>query len=207
MVCTDDEELMRTMTSIAWWGRDCYCIGSANLLSCGSCGNRFDNWLENYNGVVDHKYVFTNIGYNLKPLDLQGAIGIIQLGKFGEIESKRVYAKQRIEKIFTENIPNLRSPIVLDKAETCWFGTPFICSEPELKRKLVKHLEDNKVQTRNYFAGNILLHEGYKFLGNYEEYVEANKVLDDVFFIGASPHYGEETFEYIEKVVKDFRYD
>ena len=207
MVCTDDEELMRTMTSIAWWGRDCYCIGSANLLSCGSCGNRFDNWLENYNGVVDHKYVFTNIGYNVKPLDLQGAIGIIQLGKFGEIESKRVYAKQRIEKIFTENIPNLRSPIVLDKAETCRCVTPFIFSEPELKRKLVKHLEDNKVQTRNYFAGNILLHEGYKFLGNYEEYVEANKVLDDVFFIGASPHYGEETFEYIEKVVKDFRYE
>jgi CDP-4-dehydro-6-deoxyglucose reductase, E1 len=58
MVCTNDEELKNLMVSIAWWGRDCYCVGSANLLSCGTCGKRFDNWLESYDGVIDHKYVF-----------------------------------------------------------------------------------------------------------------------------------------------------
>lgn len=204
MVCTNDEELKKIMVSIAWWGRDCYCVGSANLLSCGTCGKRFDNWLNTYDGVIDHKYVFSNMGYNLKPLDLQGAIGSIQLTKFDEIESRRKTSKETIEKIFTDNIPGIRTPIALDKADPCWFGTPFICEEPGLKHKLVEYLEANKIQTRNYFAGNILMHSGYSFLDDYKQYPEANKVLDKVFFIGAAPHYNENVFSYIEDTIKKF---
>jgi CDP-6-deoxy-D-xylo-4-hexulose-3-dehydrase len=204
MVCTNDEELKKLMVSVAWWGRDCYCVGSANLLSCGTCGKRFDKWLENYDGAIDHKYVFSNMGYNLKPLDLQGAIGSIQLDKFAEIETNRKRSKEAIEKIFTENLSNVRGVKALDKADVSWFGTPFICEEPGLKHKLVQHLEDNKIQTRNYFAGNILMHPGYSFLDDYKNYPEANKVLDKVFFIGAAPHYTEPVFDYIEEVIKKF---
>lgn len=204
MVCTNDDELKKLFVSISWWGRDCYCIGSANLLSCGTCGKRFDNWLENYDGIVDHKYVFSQIGYNLKPLDLQGAIGIEQLKKIDTIESNRKNSKYIIGKIFTENIPGIRMPSVLEGADPCWFGTPFICEEDGLKHRLVKHLEDNKIQTRNYFAGNILMHPAYQLLGDYKEYPEANKVLDKVFFVGAAPHYTENVFNYIEDKVKKF---
>jgi CDP-4-dehydro-6-deoxyglucose reductase, E1 len=205
MVCTDDDELKKLMVSIAWWGRDCYCVGSTNLLACGTCGKRFDNWLENYDGIIDHKYVFSNMGYNLKPLDLQGAIGSIQLDKFNEIEENRNRSKEVISHIFTSNIANIRTPeVASNKSEPCWFGTPFICEEPGLKHKLVQYLEDNKIQTRNYFAGNILLHPGYSFLDDYKNYPEANKVLDKVFFIGAAPHYTEPVFEYIQDVIKKF---
>ena len=205
MVCTNDEELKKLMVSVAWWGRDCYCVGSANLLACGTCGKRFDNWLESYDGVIDHKYVFSNMGYNLKPLDLQGAIGSIQLDKFQEIEENRNRSKETISYIFTSNIANIRTPnVASEKSEPCWFGTPFICEEPGLKPKLVQYLEDNKIQTRNYFAGNILMHPGYSFLDDYKKYPEANKVLDKVFFIGAAPHYTEPVFEYIQEVVKKF---
>lgn len=205
MVCTNDEELKKIMVSIAWWGRDCYCVGSTNLLACGTCGKRFDNWLENYDGIIDHKYVFSNMGYNLKPLDLQGAIGSVQLDKFDEIEENRNRSKGTIEHIFTSNIANIRTPSVAsDKSEPCWFGTPFICEEPGLKHKLVQYLEDNKIQTRNYFAGNILMHPGYSFLDDYKKYPEANKVLDKVFFIGAAPHYTEPVFEYIQDIIKKF---
>jgi len=204
MVCTNDDELKKLFVSLSWWGRDCYCIGSANLLSCGTCGNRFDKWLENYDGVIDHKYVFSEMGYNLKPLDLQGAIGLVQLEKLNEIEVNRKKSKDIISKIFTDNIDGIRIPDVLDKAEPCWFGTPFICEEEGLKHKLVEYLEANKIQTRNYFAGNILLHPGYSFLDDYKKYPEANKVLDRVFFIGAAPHYTDNVFEYIESVIKKF---
>jgi CDP-6-deoxy-D-xylo-4-hexulose-3-dehydrase len=205
MVCTNDEELKKLMVSVAWWGRDCYCVGSANLLACGTCGKRFDNWLENYDGIIDHKYVFSNMGYNLKPLDLQGAIGSIQLDKFDEIEENRNRSKEVISHIFTSNISNIRTPnVASEKSEPCWFGTPFICEEPGLKHKLVQYLEDNKIQTRNYFAGNILMHPGYSFLDDYKNYPEANKVLDKVFFIGAAPHYTEPVFEYIQDVIKKF---
>jgi CDP-4-dehydro-6-deoxyglucose reductase, E1 len=205
MVCTNDPELKKLFVSLSWWGRDCYCVGSSNLLSCGTCGNRFDNWLENYEGVIDHKYVFSEMGYNFKPLDLQGAIGLVQIKKLDEIEANRKKSNERISKIFIENIPGLRVPKILDKAEPCWFGTPFICEEEGLKHKLVAHLEENKIQTRNYFAGNILLHPGYSFLDDYKNYPEANKVLDKVFFIGAAPHYNENIFNYIEDVLKKFK--
>jgi CDP-6-deoxy-D-xylo-4-hexulose-3-dehydrase len=205
MVCTNDDELKKLFVSISWWGRDCYCIGSANLLSCGTCGKRFDNWLENYDGIIDHKYVFSEMGYNLKPLDLQGAIGLEQLLKLDEIETNRRVSRDRLTQIFTDNIPGLRSPQVLDKADPCWFGTPFICDEPGMKHRLVEYLEANKIQTRNYFAGNILLHPGYSFLDDSNLYPEANKVLDKVFFIGAAPHYTEPVFEYIEQVIKGFK--
>jgi CDP-6-deoxy-D-xylo-4-hexulose-3-dehydrase len=204
MCCTNDDELKKLFVSISWWGRDCYCIGSANLLSCGTCGNRFDKWLDNYDGIIDHKYVFSEMGYNLKPLDLQGAIGLAQIDKLDEIEANRKRSNQRITEIFLNNIPGIKTPKVLDKAEPCWFGTPFICEEEGLKHRLVQYLEDNKIQTRNYFAGNILLHPGYSSLDDYKLYPEANKVLDRVFFIGAAPHYTESVFEYIEEVIKKF---
>ena len=93
---------------------------------------------------------------------------------------------------------------MIEGADTCWFGTPFICEEEGLKHKLVDYLEKNKIQTRNYFAGNILIHPGYKFLDDFEKYPESNKVLDKVFFIGAAPHYTDQVFEYIEEVIKKF---
>jgi CDP-6-deoxy-D-xylo-4-hexulose-3-dehydrase len=205
MVCTNDEELKKLIVSMAWWGRDCYCVGSANLLSCGTCGNRFDKWLESYDKPIDHKYIFSSMGYNLKPLDLQGAIGLVQLEKLNEIEQRRRISKEKLENIFTENIKGIRGVKTLDKSDTCWFGTPFICEEEGLKHRLVDYLEANKIQTRNYFAGNILLHPGYSFLDDYKNYPNSNKVLDNVFFIGAAPHYTENVFNYVEEVVKKFK--
>jgi CDP-6-deoxy-D-xylo-4-hexulose-3-dehydrase len=200
MISTNIEELKKLFVSISWWGRDCYCVGSANLLSCGTCGNRFDKWLESYDGVIDHKYVFANMGYNLKPLDLQGAMGIEQLKKFDEIDRNRKNSKDRISKILTKYVTNLRAIESLEKAETCWFGTPFVCESKEQKRKLVSFLEENKIQTRNYFAGNILLHPGFKHLDDLNKYPNSNTVLDKVFFLGASPHYNDDVFNYIEKI-------
>ncbi len=207
MVCTDDEELKKLFVSFTWWGRACYCVGSANLLACGTCGNRFDKWLDNYDGIVDHKYIFDNMGYNLKPLDMQGAIGREQLKKLDEIDTKRVYNKLRIEDMFVHSFPNdgtIQFPERLSDAWPIWFGTPVICKDKDIKDRLVKHLEDNKIQTRNYFAGNILIHPGYQHLDDYNKYPEANKVLDKVFFIGCSPTYTPEILEYIDSVIKSF---
>jgi CDP-4-dehydro-6-deoxyglucose reductase, E1 len=95
MISTDNRELMKVMVSIAHWGRACDCIGSDNMLLNGSCNRRFNKWLDAYDGVVDHKYVFTNMGHNLKPLDLQGAIGLVQLDKFNEIASNRKHSRRQ----------------------------------------------------------------------------------------------------------------
>jgi len=199
-VCTNIAPLKKLFTSFAWWGRDCYCVGSANLLSCGTCGKRFDTWLDTYDGIIDHKYVFTNMGYNLKPMDLQGSIGLVQLKKFDEIDTNRKRSKNTIESIFLKYVSGIKGVSMLPKADTCWFGTPFICKDKKLKGRLVSFLEENKIQTRNYFAGNILMHPGYSHLGELGDYPNANKVLDKVFFVGAAPHYTNEVFDYIESI-------
>lgn len=203
MVCTNDKKLMKLMFSLSNWGRDCWCIGADNMLMNGTCKNRFGKWLDNYDGIVDHKYIFSNMGYNLKPLDLQGAIGLVQLDKFDEIEKNRKVSQQTIENILTSSIVGVQGVQMLKGADTCWFGTPFICDNG-LKHKLVAHLEKHKIQTRNYFAGNILMHPGFKSLDNYKKYPEANKVLDKIFFLGAAPHYRMEVFKYIQEVIDKF---
>ena len=202
MVCSNDENLINTARSISWWGRDCRCVGAANLLACGTCGNRFDKWLEGYNGIIDHKYLFTNMGYNLKPLDMQGAIGIEQLKKIDEIDVKRRVNFARIKHLFEKYISGVRVAENLLLADPSWFGVPLITDTPELKEKLQAFCEENKIQTRNYFAGNILLHPGYKHLDDATKYPNANKALSNVFFVGCPPHYGEEVFAYYESVMQ-----
>ena len=190
--------------SFAWWGRDCYCVGECNLLTNGTCGNRFDKWLDDYDAPVDHKYVFSNIGFNLKPLDLQGAVGLVQLEKFDEVHQKRRANYQRMKDILLSGPSSIRIVDELSGAETSWFGVPIICAKPSIKHALQQHFEQNGVQTRNYFAGNLLLHPGYKHLGNAKDFPNAYDVLNKVFFLGCHPGLTEEQFQWTAEVFEGF---
>jgi CDP-6-deoxy-D-xylo-4-hexulose-3-dehydrase len=204
MVSSNIKEIVDLARSFAWWGRDCYCVGQQNLLSCGTCGKRFDKWLDGYDGIVDHKYIFSNMGYNLKPLDLQGGVGSVQLTKFEEIHRIRRENKKIIGNIL-ESISGVRVVGERLEAETSWFGVPIVCETKELKETLVAHLEKNKVQTRNYFAGNILLHPGYSHLDDASKYPNANQVLNKVFFLGCSPTINSAMIDYIKQIVDSFK--
>ncbi|MGV1098489.1 aminotransferase class V-fold PLP-dependent enzyme [Thiovibrio sp. JS02] len=205
MVSSDDQKLIRLARGFAWWGRDCFCVGPANLSSDGACKHRFGRWLEGYDGTIDHKYFFTTRGYNLKPLDMQGAIGLRQLAKVDRIHALRRQNKNRIEAIFKNHLGDLvEIPQEHRKSETSWFGVPVICRERALKERLVEFLEKNRIQTRNYFAGNILLHPAYRDLGDAAEFPQANKVLEQVFFVGCHSGYLEEMFTYIDQVLASF---
>ncbi|MFK7823941.1 MAG: DegT/DnrJ/EryC1/StrS family aminotransferase [Oligoflexales bacterium] len=205
MVSSNDESLITLARSLAWWGRDCYCVGTANLNPKGTCGKRFCKWLKTHDDIIDHKYYFTNVGYNLKPLDMQGAIGLEQLKKIDEIHALRRKNKDRIGNMLLSSLGEMVTiPGELEKAETSWFGVPIICNNRTTKQALVKHFEENRIQTRNYFSGNILQHDGYSDLDDYKKYPLSNQVLERVFFIGCHPCYTEGTFGYIEEVVKNF---
>jgi len=205
MVSSNNEKIVEEARKMCWWGRDCYCVGKNNTLPCGTCGQRFSKWIKEYDYEIDHRYFFTSMGYNLKPLDFQGAIGLVQLDKFSKIEELRKKHKKAIEQLFVNNISNVTSIKELSDADTSWFGVPVICKTPEDKRKLVKYLEDNGIQTRNYFAGNILLQPAYKDYGDWKKYTNANKVLDLVFFVGCAPFYDENDLNYFEKVLKLYK--
>jgi CDP-6-deoxy-D-xylo-4-hexulose-3-dehydrase len=202
MVSSNIKEIVDIARSFAWWGRDCYCVGTQNLLECGVCGKRFDKWLDGYDKIVDHKYVFGQIGYNLKPAELQGSIGQVQLTKVDDIHKKRRHNKERLQAIF-ETIPFCRVIDELPDSETSWFGVPIVFEYG--KPGLVKFLENHKIQTRNYFAGNILMHPAYKHLEPASNYPNACKVLDNVFFVGCSPVITDEMIDYIGEVIVKYK--
>lgn len=203
MVSSNIEEIINLARSFAWWGRDCYCVGSCNLLKNGSCNARFSNWIKEVPYNIDHKYFFTQIGYNLKPLDLQGSIGLVQLKKMHEFHNVRVSNKNKIQNILSK-IRNLKFPSIFKHAEVSWFGVPVICDCYFLKNDLVNYLEENGVQTRNYFAGNILLHPAYKHLEDWNNYPNANTVLEKVFFVGCSPTISDFNIKYLENVINKY---
>ena len=202
MVSSNIEEIVQIARSYAWWGRGCYCVGAQNKLAGGVCGNRFDRWLEGYDKDVDHKYVFGVQGYNLKPADLQGSIGLVQLTKQDEIHRIRRLNKTRLHEIFSK-IDGARVIEEKEHAETSWFGVPIVYEGNKVQ--LVKYLEDNKIQTRNYFAGNILMHPAYRGIESHANYPNSSKVLDNVFFLGCSPVITDPMIDYIEEVVTKFR--
>lgn len=198
MVSTNDAGLIDLARSFSTWGRACYCVGAANLLPCGTCGKRFSNWLGGED-IVDHKYIFDHMGYNLKPLDLQGAIGLEQLKKFDDIEYLRRVNHGALTCVF-HGAPKVRVAATEEGSMPSWFGVPLICDTEETKNSLVAHFERHLIQTRQYFAGNILRHPGYKHLGNAADFPNAEQALKRVFFLGCPPFYTESVIQYIAEV-------
>jgi CDP-6-deoxy-D-xylo-4-hexulose-3-dehydrase len=203
MVSSKNAEIIKLARSFAWWGRACYCVGKQNLLPNGTCKARFSKWIDGCDFVLDHKYVFDNIGYNLKPLDLQGAVGQIQLDKFDEIDALRKSNKEKMDNIVNK-IPGTRVVKETNKSDPSWFGAPIVCNSSELKYNLVNHLEKNRIQTRNYFAGNLLQQPAYKHLGDWKKFPNSSEVISRVFFLGVSPTINNEMLAYVESVVDDF---
>ncbi len=112
--------------------------------------------------------------------------------------------KESISNFFEKYIEGVRIVNERKSSETSWFGVPIVCETSSIKDSLVKYLEKNKIQTRNYFAGNILLHPAYKNLDDAWLYPNANSVLEKVFFVGCSPTYSKEIINYVESTLKDY---
>ena len=100
-VACKTQEQERVIRSFREWGRGCYCVGpEANLLKNGTCKCRFSAWINALpNEIFDHKYVYDEIGYNLKPIELQASMGLAQLDKLDTIHARRrANYKQLVEK-------------------------------------------------------------------------------------------------------------
>lgn len=194
------------------WGRGCYCVGEkANLLKNGMCGKRFSNWLpELPDEIFDHKYVYDEIGYNLKPIELQASIGLKQIDKLPTITEHRKYNHSRLLQIFKQYSDYFILPEATPKSDPNWFAFAITIKNNAGfdRKKIVNYLEDNKIQTRPYFAGNIMLQPAYAGLIDknivLSNYPNARKVTTDTFFLGTSPVITDKQIDYIGSVVDNF---
>jgi len=205
---TEQQEIV--IKSLREWGRGCYCTGkNSSCLRNGMCKKRFSNWIPDFPDVIfDHKYIYDEIGYNLKPLDLQAAIGLIQLEKLKDIIKIRKANFNRLYSIFEKYSNIFHLPKATEHSDPAWFAFPLtIKDNVYLKRsEFTMFLEDNKIQTRNYFGGNLLLQPAYKgFCENAKEkFPIASKVTTDTFFLGTSPIITDKQLDYIETIVSSY---
>ena len=210
-VAMNDMNTERIVRSFREWGRGCYCVGKQNLLENGTCDCRFNNWLPSLpDDIFDHKYVYEEIGYNVKPIELQASIGLVQMEKLEEIGVKRKENYKNLFKAFQIYDEYFHLHEAQPGADVDWFAFPVTVkdSAPFKRSDICKYFEANKVQTRPYFAGNIMLQPAYTHLVDPKEVMEkypvARKVTTDTFFLGTSPVINKEKTDYIQTILDNF---
>lgn len=209
-VATDSDKLTSVARSFRDWGRGCFCHGKQEALTKdGKCKNRFSNWLDDLpNEIFDHKYIYDEIGFNLKPIEIQAAIGLEQLNKLPEIKKIRIQNFKKLYNIFSKYKDSFYLPVKEPKSDPNWFVFPLTIRENAKfnRNKICYFLEEHKIQTRPYFAGNLLLHPAYKHLrpNAVKDFPIATYVTINTFFLGVSPNLTEEKINYIEEIVTKF---
>ena len=205
-VYTNDPLLNKIIKSFRDWGRDCSCpSGKDNL-----CGHRFDRQYGELPLGYDHKYVYSHFGYNLKATDLQAAVGVAQLKKFPSFVEKRRHNFDRLK----AGLQGLDDKIILPEpapnSKPSWFGFLITCKEGIDRNRVVQAIEDQGIQTRMLFAGNLIKHpcfdemrrmgEGYRVVG---ELTNTDRIMKDTFWVGVYPGMNDAMIDQMAETIRE----
>lgn len=203
-IVTNKPLLHRAIRQFRDWGRDCWCDTGRD----DTCAKRFVWKIGDLPLGYDHKYIYSQIGYNLKLTDFQAAIGVAQLKKLPQFIKQRKENYQKLYKGLKKYDKYFVLPQKDKKADPCWFGFMIIVRNkaPFSRLEIVKFLESKKIATRNLFAGNILKHPGYKnikkrVVGNLKN---SDIIMNNGFWIGVYPGINDEMIKYILAQFKEF---
>ena len=171
-VTTDDEELYHILLSIRAHG------WTRNLPKKNKVSNKSDDWFK-------ESFRFVLPGYNVRPLEMSGAIGIEQLKKlpkFLEIRRKNAEYFVKLFKNHTDFI------IQRDIDKSSWFGFSLII-KPEsnlIRKDVIKKLDDNKIECRPIVTGDFTQNEVMRFFEYtiHKELTNAKYLHENGFFIG-----------------------
>ena len=197
-------KLKRIIESLRDWGRDCWCETGCD----NTCKKRFGWDFDSLPYGYDHKYTYSNLGYNLKITDIQAAIGVAQ---FYRLED---FIKVRRENFsFLKNLLlNLKKYFILPKAtpdsNPSWFGFPLtIKSSSKIKRNhLINYLENKNISTRLLFGGNItkqpyMLNQEYRIVGNLNI---SDRIMKNSFWVGIYPGLQKKHLKYVSKTLENY---
>lgn len=189
---TNDEELYHYLLSIRAHGWTRNLPADSKIYQ-----KKQDEFYESFNFIMP--------GYNLRPLEIEAAIGREQLKKLDTIiEQRRENAKYFVEKI--QGINNIR--IQQEIQESSWFGFAMILegSLKEKRSELVKVLKENEIEVRPIVAGNFTKNEAIKYL-NYEisgELNGADEIHNCGFFVGNHSKSNKENIDFLIGVIESF---
>lgn len=207
-VYTNDPLLNKITLSFRDWGRDCWCASGVD----NTCRMRFTGQFGELPQGYDHKYVYSHFGFNLKISDMQAAVGCAQLDKLDQIVAARRANYQMLYDGLKE-VPGLILPVAEANSNPSWFGFLIAVKEDAgfTRNELTGYLEQNKIQTRNLFAGNLTKHpcfdemrqtgEGYRIVG---ELKNTDFVMTNGFWIGVFPGMTKEMNLWMIKCISEF---
>jgi CDP-6-deoxy-D-xylo-4-hexulose-3-dehydrase len=199
-VVTDSSKLVKIARSIRDWGRACWCTPQ-DTGSDGACGHRFDHKVPGLAVTYDHKYLYSNIGYNLKPTDIQAALGVAQLEKLPGFIAAR---KRNFHRLF-DGLRAYEEYLILPswdpRADVSWFAFPVTVRDeaPFNRRELLQWLEAAQIETRLLFAGNIIRQPAYRDITHRAvgELPNADLVMRGAFFVGVYPGLDDQRIDYM----------
>lgn len=207
-VYTDNAQLHKILLSMRDWGRDCWCESGRD----NTCNGRFSRQDGSLPFGYDHKYVYSHFGFNLKPTDLQAAIGCAQLEKLPQF----IQARKNNFRFLSAGLAPLQADFefltATPESDPCWFGFMLTIRDGcrFTRHELVTWLEDHHIQTRNLFAGNITRHPCFTTLNPGIEFrivgdlTGTDKIMHGSFWIGVYPGLTEAMLTYMIRCVKDF---
>ena len=203
-VVTSNARLRKLAESFRDWGRDCWCAPGKD----NTCGKRFDWKLGDLPEGYDHKYIYSELGYNLKISDMQAATGCAQWKHLDEfIDARRSNWKQLrkllgdLEKYFIFQRP-------LDGAEPSWFGFLLTLRDdaPFERRALIAHLDKALIGTRQLFAGDLSA-QPYMKGRNFRVHGQlpnTKRLAVGGLWVGIYPGLGSRQLQYVSDVFHDF---
>src|ERR1035437_6387589 len=197
-VFTDNSDLAKKVRMYRDWGRQADVSQKTN-------GKKWKELPEDY----DSRFIYEKIGYNFQILDLQAAMGRVQLRRAKWIKEKRKknfdYLYGHLSKFDIENGGDLILPTNIKGADVCWFSLP-ITANWGIREKLVPFLEKNGIETRSLFAGDITKHPAYnnssfRISG---DLLQADVILNNSFWISVHPRNTKADNDYIIKTFNEF---
>ena len=204
-VYTNNALLHRIVRSLRDWGRDCICASGQDNL----CGHRFDRQDGELPRGYDHKYVYSHFGYNLKVTDMQAAVGVAQLKKLPSFVERRRHNFARLRAALADMEEFFILPEATEHAHPSWFGFLLTCRKGIDRTKIVRYIEEHRIQTRMLFAGNLTKHpcfdemrrtgEGYRIAGTLDT---TDRIMNDTFWLGVYPGLTDEKIDYMAESVR-----
>jgi len=198
MICVDEAEWYRKCKMLRGWGRSSAIDESENIKK------RLGVNLE---GIpYDSKFVFEEVGYNFLPLEISAAFGLAQLKKLMTFSDIRRDNFLLLTEFFSQ-YDYFVLPTQLASVKTSWLAFPMTIRSdaPFCRSDIVTYLEENGIQTRPVFTGNVLRQPAFKNIDckNIDKnFPVANNIMKNSFVIGC--HHGI-TQRYMEKIKQTFK--
>jgi CDP-6-deoxy-D-xylo-4-hexulose-3-dehydrase len=209
IVLSSDKDLAAILRSLRDWGRSCTCPTCVVIYDPNAkCTKRFGKHYKSLPEGYDSRYVYEEIGYNLKPLEFQAAMGLVQLEKLPEFIERRNKNFARLYEFFENYRDFFILPIWEVDAQPSWFAFPLTRSDkaPFSRQDIIRWYEKFNIETRLLFSGNLVHHPAYatvpsRIFGCLEN---ANRIMADSFFLGVYPGIDEERMNFVLEKTREF---